>query len=270
MNKRYLMVLTALIVLAVAGNASATRFETFEASGDCDGYLVEGSGKIGSANSPGVDVTYAISLVQAGEVLDLHEGSVFCAFQMDADPFTVAGSFAELPVGEFHIIGEFFMPGVTEGDSVKTFDIAMTCAEEPTAECRRPAFWRRHPGQWPVDSLHIGGRYFGKSEARDQMRGCFRYPVVRRLYRHLLAAKLNLANGADCGDIETLICQADQYLSGIGFHERLNRCERRHARRLKNDLREFNRGLNKTVFDEEDRDDFSDEMLWGDLKASYR
>lgn len=269
MNKRLFTLFIALLVLAVAGNALANRFDSFEATADCDGFLVTGAAKIGQSDRPGVDMDYTISLSQNGDVLEEQTGSIYVEALMDADPFSLEGAFENLPSGTFEISGVFVLPNVADGDSVRTFSAELSCGEDACAE--RPRFWKRNPGAWTVQTIDVGFVSYNKDQAIDKMSGCYRHQVLKRLYRHTLAAKLNLANGVT-GIDEMLINDADLFLASHDPHRCMSRAEKREARRLKNQLREYNRGCSNKSFevDEDGFDDFADETSWDDMKAMYR
>ncbi len=268
MQKRMFFILSVLLVIFLAGTAQANRFDSFEPSADCDGWSVVGAAKIGQSYAPGVDISYTVSLIQDGTVLDEQSGTVFVGAYADPDPFSVSGSFDNLPSGPFEISGFFSIPH-PDGEVLESFNLELSCAEAATA--KRPAFWRRHPEVWPVDSIEIGGISYTKTEAREMMRGCFRHRVIKRLFRHTLAAKLNVANGVP-GEMSQLIADADFFLASHDFHSRQPRSERRDARALKNELREFNRGDSSKSFDEEDKDfdDFAEETSLDQMKAMFR
>ncbi len=269
MQKRMLILLSAVLLMFLTGSAMANRFDSFEATADCDGWLVNGAAKIGQADRPGVDISYTVSLTQNGSVLDEQTGTIFVRALMNADPFSVSGSFDNLPAGTFEISGVFTLPFYDTGEVEETFTIEMTCGNAVTTE--RPAFWRHHPELWPVDTVEVGGVTYSKNEARDMMRGCFRHRVVKRLFRHTLAAKLNAANGVAGLDMQ-LLADCDAYLASHNFHSRLPRSERREARRLKNEIRQFNRDDSRKSFESEDKDfnDYDDEATLDQMKAMFR
>jgi len=264
-----LTLLSVLLITLLAGSALANRFDSFEAAATCDGWEVNGAAKIGQADRPGVDISYTVFLSQNGTVLDEQSGTVFVYALMDPDPFQVSGSFDNLPAGEFEISGVFTLPYYDTGEVEETFAIDMTCGAAVTA--KRPAFWRNHLDAWTVDTVEVGGVTYSKGEARQMMRGCFRHAVVKRLFRHTLAAKLNIANGVSGADM-ALIAECDAYLASHDFHSRLPRSERRAARALKNEIREFNRGDSRKAFDDDDKDfqDFAEETSLDQMKAMYR
>jgi hypothetical protein len=271
MKKPMLLIVVALLVVGIAGSAQATRFDAFEATADCDGWSVSGLAKVGSANSPYVNIEYTVALSQNGDVLEEQTGLLRVAYQADADEFSVSGSFQDIPSGNVEISGHFFLPFTSSGDSVKTFAFELNCGQ--TVAAKRPHYWHNHPEMWPFESVVIGGVTYTKDDARQMMRGCYRHSVIKRLFRHTLAAKLNAANGVP-GQTDQMIAAADAFLASHDFHARMPRAERREARGLKNELREFNRGdSGKSAFEEEDKDgfdDYADEVSWSDVKALYR
>lgn len=269
MQKRIMILLSSLLIMFLAGSALANRYDSFEATADCDAWEVIGAAKIGQADRPGVDISYTVFLSQDGNVLDEQSGIIYVRALMDPDPFSVSGSFENLPAGEFTISGVFSLPNYDIDFIVEEFSISMTCGA--AASAKRPAFWRNHPEAWPVDSVVVGGVTYSKNDARQMMRGCFRHGVIKRLFRHTLAAKLNIENGVVGADMG-LIAECDAFLATHDFHSRQPRSERRDARSLKNEIREFNRGDSSKSFEDEDKsfDDFGEEVDLGHMKAMYR
>ncbi len=270
MNKRTVFLMTGLLVMILAGAAHANRYDSFNATADCNGWSVDGAAKIGQADRPGVNILYTVTLSQNGDILDEQTGEIYVRALMDPDPFTISGSFDNLPSGSFEISGVFDLPYYDDGFVTETFSVEMSCGQATVAQ--RPCFWRNNPDAWPVEIVEVGGVTYTKSEARDMMRGCFRHRVIKRLFRHTLAAKLNAANGV--ADAPTaLIAEADAFLAAHDFHQCLPRSERRAARLLKNEIREFNRDdSNKSFDDDNDNefDDSADEMTLNEFKAMYR
>jgi YVTN family beta-propeller protein len=76
-------------------------------------------------------------------------------------------------------------------------------------------FWKNHPEAWPVSSLTLGSQ----SYTQDELLALFDTPprgdasVI--LAHQLIAAKLNVANGADPTPISATISDADRLLSGF-------------------------------------------------------
>jgi cysteine-rich repeat protein len=70
-------------------------------------------------------------------------------------------------------------------------------------------YWKNHPAAWPVDSLELGSASYSKAE----LLAIFHRPVAGNglisLAHQLIAAKLNVANGADGSTISDEITAAD-------------------------------------------------------------
>jgi hypothetical protein len=88
--------------------------------------------------------------------------------------------------------------------------------ECPTCTCygstATKGYWKNHPGAWPVTSLMIGGRMRNQAALLDMLSGT----GIDKFYilaSQLVAAKLNVANGAASGCIATTITQADAWVS---------------------------------------------------------
>ena len=107
--------------------------------------------------------------------------------------------------------------------------------------------WKKHPEDWPVAELEIGcaGNIMTKAELLDVLTSKWRGDITVLLAQQLIAAKLNVAQGA-CPNAEVLQCieDADDFLcahplgSAPGWPERGTGLQLRHC------LLQFNRGLN--------------------------
>ncbi len=76
-------------------------------------------------------------------------------------------------------------------------------------------FWKNHSSQWPVSALTLGSQSYNKAELLALLRTPVFGNASLNLARQLIAAKLNLANGADPGPIAATIASADSLLSGF-------------------------------------------------------
>jgi hypothetical protein len=75
-------------------------------------------------------------------------------------------------------------------------------------------FWRDHPGRWPVSSLSLGNRFYSQAELLSIMQQGKTTNGLLILARQLIAAKLNIANGANPATIQATVDAADAL---IGF-----------------------------------------------------
>jgi hypothetical protein len=81
-------------------------------------------------------------------------------------------------------------------------------------ECPRVAnFWETNLDAWPVDTLMLGSQSYQRGELIDIMRGRTEQDASMQLARQLIAAKLNVANGANPDPAGGVIGQADTILS---------------------------------------------------------
>lgn len=74
-------------------------------------------------------------------------------------------------------------------------------------------FWKNHLGSWPVDSVTVGGVTYDARTARNLMKRPPKGDQTWTLYRQLLAAILNVANGTCSSCIQSTIDAANQWLA---------------------------------------------------------
>jgi hypothetical protein len=91
------------------------------------------------------------------------------------------------------------------------------CMDQPcgTAGCTlTQGYWKNHPEDWPVATLTLGTASYTK----DQLLSILAQPVkgngLVSLAHQLIAAKLNVANGATCTAITGTIAKADAVIAG--------------------------------------------------------
>ena len=73
-------------------------------------------------------------------------------------------------------------------------------------------YWKTHPDSWPVEQLELGGETYSKQEALQILNTPSAGDATYILAYQLIAAKLNVASGADDTDIEDTITEADSWL----------------------------------------------------------
>jgi hypothetical protein len=78
-------------------------------------------------------------------------------------------------------------------------------------------FWKNNADLWPTNSLTIGGISYTKDELLTVFSTPARGDAVLILAYQLIAAKLNVANGADSSSIASVIADADSLLTGINL-----------------------------------------------------
>jgi hypothetical protein len=96
-----------------------------------------------------------------------------------------------------------------DDDCDRSVDEGVTCLPCP----QHAAEWKRQPGAWPVPHLVLGVRSYGKHALLGLLRAPVHGDASLRLARQLIAAKLNLALGADPAPASTAIAEADALLA---------------------------------------------------------
>lgn len=76
-------------------------------------------------------------------------------------------------------------------------------------------YWKNHPDAWPVSSLTLGSRSYDKAELIAILKTPIKGNGLVQLAHQLIAAKLNLANGASDVDVAAAIAQADALIGSL-------------------------------------------------------
>lgn len=76
-------------------------------------------------------------------------------------------------------------------------------------------YWKNHPDAWPVSSLMLGSLSYDKAELIAILKTPVKGNGLVQLAHQLIAAKLNIANGADDADIAAAIAQADALIGTL-------------------------------------------------------
>jgi uncharacterized repeat protein (TIGR01451 family) len=103
------------------------------------------------------------------------------------------------------------------GNNTASASISVTCPPPPPpGGCTfTQGFWKTHPEAWPVSSLSLGT----VSYTSDELEAIFNAPVAGNglisLAHQLIAAKLNIASGADPSAISQAITDADAMIDGL-------------------------------------------------------
>jgi hypothetical protein len=108
-------------------------------------------------------------------------------------------------------------PGASEvcngvdDDCDRSVDEGVTClpCPQPSAE------WKRRPGAWPVAQMVLGAHRYGKHALLGLLRAPLHGDASLRLARELIAAKLNVAYGADSLPASAAIAAADALLAPL-------------------------------------------------------
>lgn len=99
-----------------------------------------------------------------------------------------------------------------------------TCLEPPdpphTSCVKTQGYWKNHEAYWPLASVTLGARVYTKAEALTLLRTAPRGDASIILAHQLIAAKLNIAAGADSRRADDLVFAADELLTRnpVGSH----------------------------------------------------
>lgn len=138
------------------------------------------------------------------------------------DLFDETGAFAtyqdELPAGAaFRARVQALSAGGVEAGSAWSQDFVFQTLAETNQDCTyTQGYWKNHPSAWPVSSLTIGGVSYSQAELLD----IFDEPAAGNgaifLAHQLIAALLNIANGASATTIQDAIDDADALFAACG------------------------------------------------------
>jgi len=76
-------------------------------------------------------------------------------------------------------------------------------------------YWKNHPSAWPVTELQLGNVTYTQQQLLDILHQSVRGNGLVLLAHQLIAAKLNIANGADGSCIEQTIADADALIGDL-------------------------------------------------------
>jgi hypothetical protein len=104
-------------------------------------------------------------------------------------------------------------------------------------------FWRTHADDWPVDQIVIGSVTYTQAQALEILETPPRGDATYILAHQLIAAKLNILNGADPSDVATTIADADDWLIEHPLGSDPSNPDRAEGIALAGVLDEYNNGL---------------------------
>ena len=95
-------------------------------------------------------------------------------------------------------------------------DDVSVISESPPASCvRGQGYWKNHPDQWPLNQLLLGNNAYDKEQLLAILHQPVRGNGLVLLAHQLIAAKLNIANGADASCIEQTLADADALIGDL-------------------------------------------------------
>ena len=110
---------------------------------------------------------------------------------------------------------------------------------------RTQGYWKTHPRDWPVEEITIGGILYTKEQAIDILKTPVKEDMTIAMFYQLVAAKLNVYNGATYECIDQTIIDADDWMTvnplGSGVEASSEAWE--FGEPLKDLLDDYNNGL---------------------------
>jgi hypothetical protein len=106
-----------------------------------------------------------------------------------------------------------------------------------------PDHWGWNPQAWPVEELELGGEVYRQDEALEILLADPAGDEAQALLQQLIAAKLNLENGAVWTEVEAAVEAAGEWLEAHPPGSKLKKPHREEAADLAEGLEEFNLGL---------------------------
>jgi hypothetical protein len=195
-----------------------------------------------------------ITLIEPGDLFD--ETGVITTFMAELDPDR------EYVFRAFTLGSEGTLPSPYTSDlSLQTAALEVDCTYTQ-------GFWKTHPQAWPVGGLQLGDVFYTAEELLD----IFNTPAAGNglifLAHQLIAAKLNVANGASNAVVQDFIDAADALIGSLvvppiggGY------LEPSEASELTEVLDTFNNGeLGSPHCDAVQ----TEESSWGGIKGTYR
>lgn len=273
---RATLLLSALVLIA-ASPALATHIETFGATADCTGFTVDATVifRAYPIVVPEAFVDYNVVLSQGGVPVQTRTGQVTI---VPAYPsVSLAGLWDGDLCGDYTVDGTVVLttPAYPQdnGDvrNTRTFSVSFNCDCPEQDACHfTPGYWKNHPENWPMTSFSLGGVAYDQAQLIAIIRRPVRGDATIILAHHLIAAMLNVANGAS-DDIQDAIDDGNDLLAMYPLGSNPADPARSQALAIKDLLAAYNEmgcpdGCDKAL--PLDGDDAM--SSWGDLKAIYR
>lgn len=230
--------LTALLILP--GLALGVEFVSVTGSADCNAWTSDVQVWF-REGATAFELSYVVVLTDAAgaEVQRFEALEQLAPVSGPPVTFTYGGAFAAPPgegstlSAEFHLY-DYFTDGynhLVSGFSAVPDCVPVVDDDRPAAPCTHSAaWWRRHPGQWPVDELTVGDDTWDERTLRHVL-GRPAWGNLRLLLaRQLIAAKFNALVNPGAG-MDADIAAADAFLAD---HDPFSRDRGRGRNRWRN------------------------------------
>jgi hypothetical protein len=137
-------------------------------------------------------------------------GPTFTHELLTGSPAIDAGNPNFIPPPDYDQRGPGY-PRVVNG----RIDIGLFEVQSSPSCSRSQGYWKNHPGQWPTTTLQLGNVTYDQQQLLDILHQPVRGNGLVLLAHQLIAAKLNIANGADASCIHDTIAAADALIGDL-------------------------------------------------------
>ena len=128
---------------------------------------------------------------------------------------TATATFTPTPTATFTPTPTATATATSTATVTPTATATATPTATPSGGCSLTiGYWQTHK-QWPVNQLQLGNRIYNRSELQSILQQPVRGNGLVSLGRQEIAAKLNIANGADGSCIEQTLAQADAVIGDL-------------------------------------------------------
>jgi hypothetical protein len=131
-----------------------------------------------------------------------------------ADETGVSGTRGELDEG----VRYYFAAFANDENGAPASDLSVTVNDQTTTTTNctyTQGFWKNHPGAWPVTSLTLGTVVYTKQQLLDILGESVNGNGLVSLAHQLIAALLNIAQGADPSAASAAIASANTLIGGL-------------------------------------------------------
>lgn len=274
MGNKFTTILAAALLLVMAPMASATLWGELTFTPNCEGWVASGDIHFHPMRT-NADVDYVVRLLQNNVVLEEFTGIVNI---LQSNPYvTLMGSWTTDMCGDYVATGYFHLN--TPDNDVRTATVAFTCDCPDEDACHyTPGYWKNHPENWPVMSVTLGGVTYSQAQALAIMGTPVQGDATVILAYHLIAAILNVANGAS-DDIQNSIDAANAYLTAHPLFSKPAKLVKAEGTMIKDALAGYNEmgcpdgmeSMGSTVAKSADEEStLPESSSWGALKDTYR
>ena len=242
--KRFLLAAFALAALwFVPTLASATHIFDFVPTADCEGWAVDFKVEY-LQNTSTADLAYSVVLGDANgaEVVRFEDTMAIGADGHWTGYYNLSDIWGVDLCGDYTAV---FLFELTPHDGSKvdthTGEVSFNCdCEDEEYGCTyTPGYWKNHEEMWPLSSVLVGANELTQTEAMAVLWTPVRGDATIILAYHLIAATLNVANGAD-PSIQSAIDAANSLLAQYELGSRPGRNIKQELLAVKDDLMVYN------------------------------